>query len=92
MGNARAQVVVEGRVQGVFFRGSVRDEAARRGVRGWVRNRADGSVEAVLEGAPDAVEQVVAFMRHGPPGARVVDAQVSYLEAKGEFSGFAIRT
>lgn len=60
-----------GRVQGVFFRDSTRREAARLGVAGWVRNCADGTVEAVFEGPADAVEAAVAFVRTGPPRAEV---------------------
>ena len=65
-GPARAHVRAHGRVQGVFFRDSVRREADRRGVAGWARNCSDGTVEAVFEGAPDAVEAMVAFVRAGP--------------------------
>ena len=86
----RRRVVVTGRVQGVFFRDSTRREARRRGVAGWVTNRADGSVEAVFEGEPDAVERLVAFCREGPRGARVewVDVSAEELEA---LSGFEAR-
>lgn len=69
----RRRVVVHGRVQGVFFRDSCRAEAARLGVRGWVRNLRDGGVEAVFEGPAGAVEAAVAWCRHGPPRA-VVDS------------------
>jgi acylphosphatase len=74
-------VLVEGRVQGVFFRASTRREARRAGVRGWVRNRADGRVEAHLEGEPDAVEGVLAWIRDGgPPAGRVEEVQVEETE------------
>ena len=62
---------VQGRVQGVGFRYALRDEAERLGVTGWVRNRADGSVQALLQGEPDALERMIAWARRGPPGARV---------------------
>jgi acylphosphatase len=65
------RVIVYGRVQGVFFRDSLRRVAAGLGVRGWVRNREDGSVEAVLEGRPAAVAEAIEFMKVGPPRARV---------------------
>lgn len=69
------RVVARGRVQGVFFRASTRELADRHGVTGWVRNRADGAVEAWLEGAPDAVEAVEAWIvTSGPPSAEVVSA------------------
>ena len=67
----RRRVVVHGRVQGVFFRDTVRRHAVSEGVAGWVRNRPDGTVEAVFEGAPDAVEALVAICHEGPRGARV---------------------
>jgi acylphosphatase len=77
MAPTRKHVVVSGRVQGVFFRDSVRRLAAEQGVAGWVRNTWDGTVEAVFEGEPDAVERLVEFCREGPSGARVEDVEVS---------------
>jgi acylphosphatase len=67
----RRRVVVHGRVQGVFFRDSTRRQADSLGVAGWVRNRPDGTVEAIFEGEPDAVEQMMAWARRGPRGAEV---------------------
>jgi len=64
-------VRVHGRVQGVFFRESCVQQARALGVDGWVRNRADGSVEALIQGPPDALEAMRAWLRHGPPSARV---------------------
>ncbi len=92
MGPARARrrVVVRGLVQGVFFRDSTRQCARAAGVDGWVKNRTDGSVEAVFEGDPAAVEHLVAFCRRGPPGARVDAAEVS-VEDPEELAGFEIR-
>jgi len=85
----RRRVVVHGFVQGVFFRDSVRRLAAGAGVCGWVRNTRDGTVEAVFEGEPDAVERVVAFCRQGPRGARVDRVDVIDEPPEG-LSGFAI--
>ena len=65
------QISVSGRVQGVGFRDALQREARRLGVTGWVRNRADGSVEAVLQGSPAAVEKIIAWARRGPPAALV---------------------
>jgi acylphosphatase len=86
----RRTVVVEGLVQGVFFRDTVRRLARERGVAGWVRNTADGTVEAVFEGEPEAVERLVAFMREGPPGAIVENVSVHQGDDEG-LSGFEIR-
>ncbi len=68
----RLRVVISGRVQGVWYRGWTVGEARARGLDGWVRNRRDGSVEAVFAGLPEAVAEMVAACRQGPPMARVV--------------------
>jgi acylphosphatase len=86
----RRHVVVTGRVQGVFFRDSVRERAEAHGVAGWACNTGDGAVEAVLEGSPDAIDEVVGFCRTGPPQAEVKDVDVSEEEPEG-LSGFSIR-
>jgi acylphosphatase len=70
------RVVVTGRVQGVWYRGWTVAEATARGLDGWVRNRRDGSVEAVFSGPPAAVEAMIAACRRGPPSARVSDVEV----------------
>ena len=87
----RAHVVVSGRVQGVWFRQSTAEEARRRNVTGWVRNLPDGRVEAVFEGATEAVEAMIAFVTTGPPAARVDDVHVAREADRREFSGFGIR-
>lgn len=86
----RRRVVVTGRVQGVFFRDSARREAAARHVSGWVRNRADGSVEAVFEGPPDAVEAMVSWARRGPRDAWVDTVEVHDEPPEG-LDGFSVR-
>jgi acylphosphatase len=73
----RRRVRAHGRVQGVFFRDSVRREAARRGVAGWTRNCSDGTAESVFEGVPSAVDAMVEFVRRGPGHASVSDVEVS---------------
>jgi len=84
------RVVVHGRVQGVFFRDSTRRRAASRGVTGWVRNRPDGTVEALFEGEPEAVDALVAFVREGPRGAVVERVEVAEAAAEG-LAGFEVR-
>jgi acylphosphatase len=86
----RRRVVVHGRVQGVFFRDSTREEAERRGVAGWVTNRDDGAVEAVFEGEPDPVQAMVRFCSEGPRSADVDRVEESEEEPEG-LSGFDVR-
>jgi acylphosphatase len=86
----RRRVVVRGHVQEVFFRDTVRREALRRGVAGWVCNRPDGAVEAVFEGAPGDLDAMVELCSHGPRGAVVDDVAVSEEPAEG-LSGFEVR-
>ena len=85
----RRRVVVQGKVQGVFFRDSTRDRAAQHGVTGWVCNRSDGAVEAVLEGPRGAVEQVLDFLESGPAHASVDHVEVQEEEPEG-LSGFEV--
>jgi acylphosphatase len=86
----RRRVIVHGRVQGVFFRAECRSEAASLGLAGWVRNRADGTVEAVFEGEAAPVEAMIAWAEHGPSGALVERVEVFEEEPEG-MAGFAIR-
>ena len=79
-----------GKVQGVFFRDSIRELAESEGVAGWVTNRDDGAVEAAFEGEPEAVERLVAFCRRGPEAAHVEDLDARDEEPLGE-QGFSVR-
>lgn len=89
--SARLHAVVEGRVQGVYFRATARREASARGLSGWVRNRWDGSVEVVAEGRRSALESFEVFLHQGPPSAQVTHVAVTYSAATDEFSGFHVR-
>lgn len=87
----RVRVLAGGRVQGVFFRDSTRQEAERLGVTGWVANRADGRVEAEFQGPAEAVDEAVAFVRRGPGRANVADLDVEELDPVHDESGFTVR-
>lgn len=89
MADVRRRVVAHGRVQGVFFRDSTRREAERRGVAGSARNTLDGTVECVFEGAADAVETMIAFVRRGPGQSDVRSVDVAEEEPRG-LTGFVI--
>ena len=86
----RRRVVIRGRVQGVFFRDSTRQRARAHGVIGWVCNRSDGAVEAVLEGEPEAVQRVLRFCETGPPRSHVAQIDVHDEQPQG-LSGFEVR-
>jgi acylphosphatase len=86
----RRRIVVHGLVQGVYFRDTTRRRAVTAGVAGWVRNRPDGTVEAVFEGDPAAVERLLDFCREGPRSAHVDRVEVTAEEPEG-LAGFAVR-
>jgi acylphosphatase len=82
-------LLIQGRVQGVWFRESMRREAERLGVTGWVRNTPDGAVEAVVQGQDEAVDALIAWAHAGPPTARV--EHITQTDTQGQFSGFEKR-
>jgi acylphosphatase len=86
----RKRVVVSGRVQGVFFRDTMRRRAEGAGLAGWVRNTPEGAVEAVFEGDPEAVDELVEFSRRGPSRAEVASVEVSEEGPEG-LTGFEVR-
>ena len=90
MAKARLHVVIEGRVQGVFFRASAREAAYSLDLCGWVKNCLDGRVEAVFEGERDKVEQVLKWCQKGPPGAMVRNVEANWEDATDEFDTFSI--
>lgn len=83
------RLLISGRVQGVGYRDSMRREAARLGARGWVRNRFDGAVEAVVDGTPEAIEALIAWARRGPPAADVSEIRIE--ECAENCDAFAVR-
>ena len=92
MMKVRARVVISDGVQGVFFRQTTAYEAEKRGVTGWVRNLADGRVEAIFEGEEPNVKELVEYCRTGPRGARVTSVNVAWEPYTGEFETFEVRT
>ncbi|MEE9510235.1 MAG: acylphosphatase [Candidatus Bathyarchaeia archaeon] len=87
----RAHVLAKGRVQGVFFRVTTREEAKKRSIVGWIRNLSDGSVEAIFEGEKEKVKALIDFCRVGPPRARVITVNVTWEEVTGFYDSFRIR-
>lgn len=90
MEKVRARVIVEGRVQGVFFRHHTYEMAFRLGVKGWVKNRRDGRVEAVFEGDQERVDQMIQWCHRGPSEAQVTKVYVTSEIYTGEFGDFSI--
>jgi len=86
----RAHVKITGRVQGVYYRASMLQEAQKLGLTGWVMNCPDGSVKAIAEGPRDKIDRLIAWCKNGPPGARVTDINVRWETPKHAFRGFAI--
>jgi len=86
----RLHAIVRGRVQGVSFRFYTRDEATALGLTGWVANREDGSVEVIAEGPRAALDRLAAWLHHGPPAARVTQAQIDFLPPTDQFDHFTI--
>jgi acylphosphatase len=86
----RTRIVISGRVQGVYFRASAREVARAHGVFGWVRNRIEGDVEALVEGEESAVQAFIHWCNQGPPGAYVTAVQLTPEVYTGEFTGFHV--
>jgi acylphosphatase len=91
MAQKNMRAVVSGRVQGVCFRASTREAALRYGVKGWVRNLPDGSVEAMVSGEADRVERMIAWLHQGPPSSRVSRVTLEEIEPDEQFAAFEIR-
>ena len=91
MAKIRAHIVVEGKVQGVYFRSYVSEEAKKLNLTGWVRNLEDGRVEIVVEGTRDDVRTIVAWCHKGPTPARVSEVKVDWQEYSGKYRAFSVR-
>jgi acylphosphatase len=87
---ARLHVLIEGRVQGVFFRAATRDQARARGLSGWARNLPDGRVEALFEGDKRVLENMLTWCRQGPPYAYVARVEAEWQPALGDMTDFRI--
>lgn len=90
MEKVRVRVIIEGRVQGVFFRYHTQEMALHLGVKGWVKNRRDGCVEALFEGNKEKVDQIIQWCHRGPSEARVSHVNITWEDFTGEFGDFSI--
>ncbi len=90
MGQKRIQLVVRGRVQGVYYRATAQREAREHGLTGWVKNRPDGSVELVVEGEEDDVKDFLNWAQSGPTTARVDKVETKWRSYTGEYAEFRI--
>ncbi len=87
----RAHLFVSGRVQGVWYRGSTKQQADTLGLTGWVRNCKSGQVEIIVEGAAVAIDKLISWCRTGPSMARVTDIRIDFDDYRGEFAGFRVK-
>jgi len=90
MSDVRVRLIIKGRVQGVWFRESTRRQAVSLGLTGWVKNRPDQTVEALIEGEEDRVRKLVTWCHHGPSASRVTSVHESEEPWQGEFDSFEI--
>ena len=88
---SRVNVIISGRVQGVWFRASTKEKADQLGINGWVRNTSDGNVEAVFEGDEETIQKMLDWCHQGPQYARVENVKITKQEPSNEFSDFSIR-
>lgn len=87
----RCHIFVSGRVQGVFFRANTQKVAQSLGVFGWVKNTEDGRVEVLVEGEKEKVEELINWLKRGPPLAKVENLSIEWQEYKGEYNDFQIK-
>ena len=89
--NIRARLTISGRVQGVWYRGSTKQQAEDLGLTGWVRNCESGQVEVIVDGADVAIDKLISWCRTGPSMARVTDVRIEFEDYSGEFFGFRVK-
>ncbi|MFO8084841.1 MAG: acylphosphatase [Desulfobacterales bacterium] len=89
--HVRAHAIISGKVQGVFFRMKTQKTAQNHGVSGWVKNKRNGTVEAVFEGEKNSVDSVIQWCKNGPAGSKVDDIDLEWEPYSGEFTEFSIR-
>ncbi len=90
MKTEKAHLFIEGKVQGVFFRASAKEQADKLGLNGWVRNLSDGSVEIQVEGEKETLKRFLEWCKTGPPNALVTNVDLNHLQSSGEFCSFSI--
>ncbi len=87
----QVQVIISGRVQGVWFRANTKQKAEQLGINGWVKNIADGKVAALFEGDEKHVQEMIEWCHHGPPLAKVENIEVKKQSPTNGFEGFSVR-
>jgi acylphosphatase len=87
----RVHLIIKGHVQGVFFRGSIRQLATRLELNGFVTNLSNGNVEVIAEGSKEVLEELIAFCKKGPEGAEVEEIEIKYEKVKKDFNEFYVR-
>ncbi len=88
---SKVQVIISGRVQGVWFRANTKNKAEQLGITGWVRNTDDGKVEALFEGEDDLIKEMLEWCKHGPTTAKVTDVKVKKNPDQDEYNSFLIK-
>ena len=89
--DAKFHVLISGRVQGVFFRLSTKQKAEQLGLKGWVRNKPDGNVEAIFEGPEEIINEVIEWCHRGPPLSKVTNVEIKKQKTTNAFEDFSIR-
>ena len=87
----RVRLLISGRVQGVWYRASTKQQADDLGLTGWVRNCKSGQVEVIAEGSDTAIDKLISWCRTGPSMARVTDVRIDFDDYRGEFVGFRVK-